>query len=190
MKRWAWVLVLAGCAGEAPVDHFYRLAVAPPLQVLERPLLDGVLLVEPPRAEGLLRDRELVHSRRDAPLELDRYRYHLWQDPPAALMQRELMAFLRQAGVARRVIAPEERTAPDFVLEGRLRRMEQLLGEPARVHLILELTLRHGQGGVIHQGQYAWERELEAGAPGEAVAVINQGVGEVFQRFLREWRAR
>ena len=67
---------LAACAQpKVPDEHFYRLDAEMP-EGLSAPLFSGVMMVEPFRGNGLTRERPLLYSTADTPLEVKQYNYH------------------------------------------------------------------------------------------------------------------
>ncbi|MBI4183438.1 MAG: membrane integrity-associated transporter subunit PqiC [Proteobacteria bacterium] len=186
----ALALPVGGCGGSAPVprDHYYRLEVAPPERALSAPLFDGALEVRRFLADGLLAERALLFSRREASFELDRYDYHYWVEPPSRLLQEELVAFLRQANIARAVITSEQRAGAPYVLTGKIRRLERLVGATG-ASVLVELELGVGQGGErgleVIQVYRAERPAAESGIPA-TVAAYGQAVGGIFRAFLAD----
>mgnify|MGYP001813914442 FL=1 len=139
----AAALLLGACAapGPAPQDSFYRLApgvaVAPGV-----PVLDGTLLVNKLEPRGFAGGRNIVFVDRAAPLQVQRYHYHLWVESPALAVSDLLAGTLRQAQLARHVITPTERAIADAMISGQLLRLEHHPdAQPPAVLVELELSL-------------------------------------------------
>ena len=188
MKRAALLaaaLALGGCfgggSGPAPVEHFYRLPPPAPAAPRARPLLAGVLVVETPRAAGLLRGRPLVYADAARPLELRQYRYHLWSEPPALLLGRHL-----RAALAARGIAPEVRPAGPGALRvsGRLLALHRLQGaSPPRA--VLELELWAGRGGrELLRRRYRETAAARGTGIHATVAAMGRAADAVWARFI------
>jgi ABC-type uncharacterized transport system auxiliary subunit len=178
-------LALAAClGGSAPPDRHYRLEAPDPPE-LGAPVFPGTLAVERLRGDGLVDQRPLVYRTGEASSELRQHAYSLWVDAPTAMLQREIAAWLRRAGAAEHVATAELLAGADFVLTGRLVRLERVLGDGASVDLELELAVargRHGalvQHGVYRAGRRAASRDVEA-----SVDALQSALGEVLQRFL------
>jgi ABC-type uncharacterized transport system auxiliary subunit len=178
-------LALAACmGGSAPPDRHYRLEAPDPPE-LESPVFPGTLAVERLRGDGLVDQRPLVYRTGETSSELRQHGYSLWVDAPTAMLQREIADWLRRAGAAERVATAELLAGADFVLTGRLVRLERVLGDGASVDLELELAVargRHGAlvlHGVYRAGRRAASRDVEA-----SVDALESALGEVLQRFL------
>ena len=178
------VLWLAGC-GSSPVppDRHFRLIV-PEARRPAAPLLEGSLLVKRFSGDGLLAQRALAWARSEAPQALSQYHYQFWSDPPTALLQRFTVDLLRADGFAGRVVMPEHGVTPDYVLVGRIRRLEQLVGEAPAVAVALELGLsRSADRRVLLLRSYERLVPLAGGDVDVAVNAMNAAVVELLRRF-------
>ena len=99
------LLVLGACSigGTAvPADHFYRLP-NPDVKPLASPTFDKII-IRPVQVEGLYHERAILYVEQDRPLELRRYRYHFWVQPPAAMLRQYMKNWLRQSALAAEVV--------------------------------------------------------------------------------------
>ena len=153
----AVVALLGACAQpELPSDVWYRLQVPAPAAPAAAPSLGGGLEVARPRAEGVVAERPLVYAEADMPNRFYQYTYHHWAEPPARMLQDELVDYLRAAGAADRVTLPEQRADAEWLLSTRLRGLEQVRGADGHVHVLLEFTLRRAADGAL-----VWTRQME-----------------------------
>ena len=129
-----------------PKTIFYRLAVATSPQPLARPPLAGVLEVGRFVADGLTAGRPIVYSQSGQPHALSEYHYHFWVEAPTVLLRDQLVGQLRAAKVARAVVTPEMRVDPDYVLSGKIKRLERVVGAVPRAVVELELAVRRTDG--------------------------------------------
>ena len=134
---------------EIPQDRYYRIVVGKPEATSARPPLDGPLEVDRPDADGLLGARPIVYAEADRPNELQEYSYDFWTEPPALMLQSELVGYLRAARIADLVVTPGLRVNAAFRLSGRLRRLEQLVGEQSKVLVEIEFAVRDNRRGRI-----------------------------------------
>jgi len=134
---------------EIPPDRYYRIVVGKPESPLARPPLDGTLEVDRPDADGLLGARPIVYAEAARPNELQEYSYDFWSEPPALMLQSELVSYLRAAHVADLVVTPGLRVNAAYQLSGRLRRLEQLVGDPTQVLIEIEVAVRDNRLGRI-----------------------------------------
>ena len=207
---------LTGCLGSAPPiprDHYYRVMVAPPSRSaasqtasiegaaglgqpgLGRPdsgaaivAYPGVLSVAQLAADGLLRERPLLYSTTGSATEMQQHDYHYWMDPPTRMLQLQLVDYLRASGLARSVVTPDLRIKADYEVNGRIKRLERLLGGgPARVVVELELSLvARPDNELIVIGTYSAEAIAGDDGVESSVLALNQALGQIFERFLAD----
>ncbi len=178
-------LVVAACASPSPVpqDNYYRLTVPPP-----EPgpvVLEGVVEVERFTADRVIAGRPIVYSGRAAPHEVREYHYHFWVEPPAALLRNELVDYLRAAGAAEAVVTPEMRLRSDYVISGRVRRLERVVGDDPGTLLELQLSvLRRGDEALLLLETYRVESRDAPESVSAAVLSLNRALTEIFARFV------
>jgi len=207
---------LTACLGSAPPfprDHYYRVMVTPPKGaiasqtasienapnlsqvILGQPgssadILDfpGVLVVAQLEAEGLLRERPLLYSATGSPYEMQQHDYHYWMDPPTRMLQLELVDYLRASGLVQSVVTPEMRIKADFEVNGRIKRLERLLGGgPTRVVVELELSMvSRATNELIVVGNYIAEANAADDGIESSVLALNRVLGQIFERFLAD----
>ena len=184
-------LLLAGCLGSAPPvprDNFYRLMLPAPVAGDASPLFQGVVEVGLFQAEGLLRERPLLYSESGEAHRLQQYDYHYWSDAPPRMLQDQMVAYLRRGGHAQTVVTPELRIRSDFLISGRAKRLERLLGDgPPRVVVEVEIALiRVADDKLLVVDSYATE-ELAGGSDVNAsVKALNRATARVFEDFLAD----
>jgi len=180
----AWV----GCAsGPAPRDHYYRLETAAPA-ALASPKVAGTLEVERLRVETISQGRAMLYREASQPGEIEQYAYHHWVDPPGVMLRDDLVRYLREAGVAEQVVTPAVRVESDYVVSGRLVRLESILGgsDPSVVvEIELALTRQEGRKLLLLE-TYREERVAPGGGVTAAVAAYDQAVGAIFERFVAD----
>lgn len=134
---------------EIPPDRFYRIIAGKPEATLARPPLDGPLEVDRPAADGLLGARPIVYAEAAHPNELREHSYDFWTEPPALMLQNELVGYLRAARIADMVITPGLRVNAAYRLSSRLRRLEHLVGDQSKVLVAIEFAVRDNRNGRI-----------------------------------------
>ncbi len=180
--------VLAACAQPPlPQDHFYRLSVGAPENPRAEPRFKGTLEVGRFVADGLTARRPLVYSMGDRPYELHEYHYHFWTGPPPTMLRDQLVDYLRAAKVMTTVVTPEMHVEPDYVLAGRIKRLEKINGVPPRVAVELELGLRRTENDeLLFLGTYGVEVKARADTVAAAVAAINDALTEIYAEFTAD----
>ncbi len=177
----------AACAsGPAPKDHFYRLEVAAPA-ALPAPRLAGTLAVNRFRADALTNERQILYRENDTTTEVGRLAYQRWVDSPTIMVQGQLARYLRDAGVAKRVVTPAVRVRPDFLISGRIARLEWVLGASPQVVVELQLAItRPNDGKLLVHRTYSGVAPVDGSSAGKAVEAFDRALGEIFARFLAD----
>ena len=137
-------LALGCVGGAAPRDHFYRLDI--PAPSMAGTTLPGVLQVHRLRTDALTRGRAILRRESTADVEVVPYSYHLWIDSPTRLLQREMVGYLRRAGVAEKVATPEHGLKPTWTVSGDLVHLEHLTGAGPSVLVELRLAVYRTAG--------------------------------------------
>ena len=185
----ALALVLTACGSPAPVpeDQFYRLSAAPPSKPAAKPLFPGTIEVDRFVADGLTAGRPIVYSEDGKPYQVKEFHYHFWTQPPTVMLRDELVSYLRQAKVASTVVTPEMRVRADFVLTGKIRRLEKIVGTPPKAVLELELGLRKASGGkLIFLDTYRMESPSDGSGVDAAVYSLNKSLSAIYGKFVAD----
>lgn len=183
----ALALALSACASSPPPpDSYYRLTVPAP-ERRAKPLLEGVLEVDRLSAVDALRSRPLAVVNATSGV-LRHADYDLWVEGPPELLQDALVGYLRAAGLADRVVTPELRDEPRWLLSGRIQRFERVVGAGGAVAVTVELFLRDNEGGGPSRVDrvYAVTRPAPGGSAVAAVEALGAAVGEVFADFTAD----
>ena len=180
---------LVSCAsGPAERDHFYRLQVPAPAAPRADPTLPGVLEVDRPRADNLVRERAILRSQSTAAAEVTPSVYHLWVDSPTILVQRELARWLEASGVARPTVLPEAGVRERWLVTGRLERFEHVA--PANeVLVVLELRVKDQKSGKLRL-QERYTAQAPADAVAEAPPAFGSAIGAIFEQFAADLAAK
>lgn len=188
----AAALALGGCQSAAdrpPIDRFYRISVDMPAMP-PGPELPGTILVDRLDADGLMRERPVIYSTDSGGVSLAQHEYDYWLEPPARLLQTELVRYLRSARVARSVVTPELRVASQYEVIGTVRRFERLIGgRTHRVAVELELALvdRAGDRPRVVE-TYAAEIVCPDDTVDGSIHAFNEAIAAIFAEFLHDIR--
>lgn len=180
-KRLAVLLVpvlLASCATQPPVpeDKYYRLQSVVATAPLPAPVLDGTLEIERFSADGLTAGRPIVYVEDAVPNQLQEYHYHFWTQPPTIMLRDEMVTYLRALNVAKNVVTPEMRLNSDYVLTGRIRRLEQVKTNAEGAVIEIEVALRRpSDGKLLFLKSYRNEAKQPAPGVAGAVRALNEG---------------
>jgi len=180
----AALTVVGACAQpEVPEDNFYRLRVEPPKNAAPSPRFKGTIEVERFAADGLTAGRPIVYTESGEAYRLKEYHYHFWTEPPTVMLRDQLVMYLRAAGIADAVVTPEMRVEPQYVLTGKIKRLEKVTGPKPMAVLELELGLREASGKLVFLDTYLVERAAENDSVGAAVQALNRALAEAYARF-------
>lgn len=177
--------VTACAAPPAPRDTFYRLEIAEPAQRFAQPIVPGVVEVGRLDSDGVLSERAIAYQE-EAGRGIQRYRYEFWSEPPGQLVQDALARFLERANAAQRVVGPELRVPPDYVVRGRVRRFEHVIGTD-RVAVELQLGLVSARDGRLAlMNTYTAEAATPGPGAAGAAEATSRAVSEILERFVAD----
>jgi ABC-type uncharacterized transport system auxiliary subunit len=187
------IALLVGACGTPdtlPEDRFYRLA---PLtaESLDRPLLDGVLLVGPINTYDVYRDRAMAFSPPDEPGSLQHHHYHFWVAPPPELVHEQLVDYLRQTGIATEVADNRSAGArPAARLASRLIRFERVLRADGGVEVAvaLEFTLTRDEE-IILRRRYDGTTSADDASFSATVRAADQGLTRIYASLVGDMSA-
>jgi ABC-type uncharacterized transport system auxiliary subunit len=180
-------LTLSNCAsGPAPIDHYYQINAGVPNAPVARKL-EGNLQIDRLRTDALTGDRQLLYKETaDAP-EIRQHPYHRWSDPPAILLQTELISFLSAAALADTVMPATARMKPDYVVSGRIRHFERVLEPEVRAVVEIQLAVTSAAGEEILVNRSYREEQAAANSTIAASAdAFSKAVHIIFERFLAD----
>jgi ABC-type uncharacterized transport system auxiliary subunit len=183
--------MLAGCFGSAPPvpqEQYFRLMAAQPAERASRPISGGIEIV-PFAGEGVMSERPLLFSA-DGGRKLEQRNYAYWTDAPPQMLRDQLVDYLRQAGVADRVVPSELRLESAYEVRGTIKRLEQLVGSSTGAVISLELAvLEISSDRLIFSKVYTAERPTSGQSIDDAVAALNDGLDEIFAAFAGDLAA-
>ncbi len=183
------VLALAGCFGSAPPvpkEQYFRLIATTPQQGAAGQALPGGIEVIPFSGEGVMSERPLLFSS-DGGRKLEQRNYAYWTDAPPQMLRDQLVNYLRAAGVADNVWPSEFRLDTAYVVQGTIRRLEQLVGGQNGAAIALELALIRKDGDqVMVSRTYTAEKPVSGEKIDDAVAALNAGLDEIFAAFAAD----
>ncbi|MBT6288744.1 MAG: ABC transporter, partial [Rhodospirillaceae bacterium] len=166
-------------------DHFYRLGAAPAEGISGA--LTGVIEVSRFIADGLAGRRPIVYTDGGDGREVQSYHYHFWSEPPPIMLQNTLVAYLRATNRGAQLVTPDMRVEPDYIISGKIRRFEQVLGPAGKIDLALELAVKRTRDDkMILLRPYSVTVATSNATVGEAVRRINQGLNAIYAKFLSD----
>ncbi len=180
-------LTIWSCAsGPAPIDHYYQIDAGVP----DAPLatrLEGNLQVDRLRTDALMGERQLLYKKTADASEIRQHPYQRWSDPPAILLQTELIAFLSAAAAADTVMSATARVKPDYVVSGRILNFERVLKPEVRAVVEIQLAVTRAAGEeILVNHSYREERAAENSTIAASAVAFSEAVHAIFERFLAD----
>jgi len=120
----ATLIILVGCGGAAKYPNYYTLHIQPPV---DPPAQEGVrtsLAVREFRSPAYLRQGAIVYK--TSPEQIGFYNYHRWAVDPREFLTNAVVDHLRASGNFTQVKLYDGRSDIDYVLSGRLEKLEEL----------------------------------------------------------------
>ena len=145
-------------------------------------------MVGPLQARGIYNERAILYIEDVRPLEVLRYHYHYWLQNPTQLIQENLLAYLRNTGLATNAVPYGIRVRHDYQLSGRLLRFERLIRKDgifviARIEFIVEKSGRLVFSHIYEQTERAANDEMHATAD-----AMGHALEKIYQQLYRDIR--
>lgn len=178
------LMILAGCGGAVKYPNYYTLHLQPPA---DPPAQEGVrasLAVREFRSPGYLRQGAIVYK--TSPEQIGFYNYHRWAVDPREFVTNAVTERLRASGNFTQVKLYDGRSDVDYVLSGRLERLEEIDyegGVKVEVAISAQMTS-------FATGTTVWTNSVsEVGRVGQrdvpsVVSEMNQTMGRAIEKLL------
>jgi ABC-type uncharacterized transport system auxiliary subunit len=178
------LMILAGCGGAVKYPNYYTLHLQPPA---DPPAQEGVrasLAVREFRSPSYLRQGAIVYK--TSPEQIGFYNYHRWAVDPREFVTNAVTERLRASGNFTQVKLYDGRSDIDYVLSGRLERLEEIDyegGVKVEVAISAQMTS-------FSTGTTVWTNSVsEAGTVGQrdvpsVVSEMNQTMGRAIEKLL------
>jgi ABC-type uncharacterized transport system auxiliary subunit len=180
-------LAIWGCAsGPAPIDHYYQIDAGVP-NAPSAKKLEGNLQVDRFRTDALTGERQLLYKETADAAEIHQHAYHRWSDPPAILLQTELIVFLSAAVAADTVMSATARVNPDYVVSGRIRDFERVLEPEVRAVVEIQFVVTSATGQkILVNNRYREERPAENSTIAASAVAFSAAVHAIFEQLLAD----
>jgi len=120
----AALVILTGCAGRVRYPNYYTLNLPAPPDPPAPEKAHTALAIREFRAPTYLRQGAIVY--RTSPEQINFYAYHRWAMDPRDFVTNSIIDRLRASGVFARVQTYDGSRDVDYVLSGRLEKLEEL----------------------------------------------------------------
>jgi ABC-type uncharacterized transport system auxiliary subunit len=135
------LVILNGCAGKVRYPNYYTLNLPAPPDLLAAEKAHATLAIREFRAPTYLRQGAIVY--RATPEQIGFYAYHRWATDPGDFVTTAITERVRASGSFDRVFPYNGSRDADYVLSGRLEKLEELDyqgGVKVQVAISAELT--------------------------------------------------
>jgi cholesterol transport system auxiliary component len=186
-------LVLAGCGGAPAVPDFtwYRMPRPQALEPHAAPLFDAPVVVEAFGADGIYADQALVYALDPDAQRLRQYHYQLWTDPPTRILQRRLLALLRDARIAATVTDQLPASRPAVRIGGIILRLDRVpVADGFAAVVALKLRADGVDGQPLVDDYYRAEVRAADTTVQSTVDAYGSALDTVFARFDADLRSR
>jgi ABC-type uncharacterized transport system auxiliary subunit len=178
-------LLLLACGGKILYPKYYSIDMPRgAAAVAVRQQIPGTLAVRRFDSSPYLRQKRIVY--RPAPEEIGFYDYHHWVDDPAEMVTAAVVDSLRSAGLFRSVIRYDSRSQQDFLMAGRVERLEEVdYGGSVSVTAKLSADLLNLRTGETVWTDTATETmRVEVPNINSVVLQMSQAVGKSIDRLV------
>ena len=128
-------------SGEIPADHYYRL---PEISTVEKQSnLFNSILIRPVQVDGLYHERTILYIEKNTPLEVKRYHYHYWIEPPAKLIQKYMVSFFSHTSISKQVSTEALLDHADVEITPQVLNFERTIdGDDIRILVSMKFDIR------------------------------------------------
>jgi len=144
----AALLILASCGGRVRYPDYYTLNLPAPPDPPPAENVHAAVAIREFRAPAYLRQGAIVYK--PSPEQIGFYAYHRWAINPCEFVTDSIIERLRASGHFARVKPYDGRPGIDYVLSGRLEKLEEVdYGGGARVEVAISAQMTNLATGVI-----------------------------------------
>ena len=175
---------LMGCVNKARFPAYYTLHVPPAVDVPSAAGSRPSLAVVEFRSPAYLRQGAIVY--RTSPEQIGFYQYHRWAVDPREFVTNAIINHLHAAGRFAEVSAYDGHSDVDFMLSGRLEKLEEVDyegGVRVEVALSAQITDPHG-GKTVWANSASETAQVDKRTVPEVVAEMSQAMDRAIQKLL------
>ena len=180
----AALVTLMGCGGAVKYPNYYTLHVPPPPDPPTQEGIHACLGVREFRSPTYLRQGAIVYK--TSPEQIGFYNYHRWAVNPREFVTNAVAERLRASGNFAQVKLYDGRSDIDYVLSGRLEKLEEIdYGGAVKVEVAISAQMTN-----LASGTTVWTNEVsEVGTVGQrdvpaVVAEMNATMSRALEKLL------
>jgi ABC-type uncharacterized transport system auxiliary subunit len=180
----AALMMLSGCGGAVKYPNYYTLNIPPPPDPPPQEGVRGSLAVREFRSPTYLRQGAIVYK--TSPDQIGFYNYHRWAVDPRDFVTNAVAERLRASGKFAQVKLYDGRPGVDYVLSGRLEKLEEVdYGGAVKVEVVISAQMTN-----LATGATVWTNQAsEVGTVGQrnvpaVVSEMNATMGRAIEKLL------
>lgn len=180
----AAIMILDGCGRAAKYPNYYTLHLQPPADPPAQEGIRATVAVREFRSPTYLRQGAIVYK--TSPEQVGFYNYHRWAVDPREFVTNAVTERLRASGNFTQVKLYDGRSDIDYVLSGRLEKLEEIdYGGAVKVEVAISAQMTN-----LSTGATVWTNEVsEMGTVGQrdvpaVVAEMNATMGRAIEKLL------
>lgn len=185
----AGALLLAACGAPTVPDFtWFRLPAPQAPERAPAPTFTEPVVVDAFGADGLYADQALIYAVDPGAQQLRQYHYQLWTDPPTRMLQRRLIAEMREARLSDEVTDELPASAKAVRLRGTVLRFDRVPTASGGWQAVVALKLRaDGTDGHPLIDEYYRIEQAATGSDLKAtVEAYGVALDTLFTRFHRD----
>lgn len=178
------LIILAGCGGAVKYPSYYTLHVPPPPDPPAQRNVDATLAVREFRSHAYLRQGAIVYK--TSPEQIGFYNFHRWAIDPREFVTNAVADRLRASGNFIRVKLYDGRADIDYVLSGRLEKLEEIDYEGGvRVEVAISAQmLRLSTGETVWRNSVSETGQVEKRDVPAVVAEMSRTMERAIEKLL------
>jgi ABC-type uncharacterized transport system auxiliary subunit len=180
----AALVILAGCAGTVRHTNYYTLDLPAPPDPPAAEKAHASLAIRQFRAPAYLRQGAIVYK--TSPEQIGFYAYHRWAMDPRDFVTNAIVDRLRASGVFGRVQAYDGSRDVDYVLSGRLEKLEELDYQGSvkvQVAISAEMT-SIATGAIVWSNAVSEIGDVDQRDVPAVVSVMNRAVQRAIEKLV------
>ncbi|WP_395684202.1 ABC-type transport auxiliary lipoprotein family protein [Dokdonella sp.] len=185
------MFALAGCSAPVVPDFtYYRMPRPQPGEPHATPAFADPLVVDAFGADGLYADQALIYALDPDAQQLRQYHYQLWTDPPVRILQRRLIASLRETRLSAQVTDELPASRPAVRISGVILRFDRVPTLAGGWNAVVALKLRaEARDGTPMVDDYYRAEMAAADASMKAtVDAYGRALDSIYARFQDDLR--
>jgi len=185
------MFALAGCSAPVVPDFtYYRMPRPQPGEPHATPAFADPLVVDAFGADGLYADQALIYALDPDAQQLRQYHYQLWTDPPVRILQRRLIASLRETRLSAQVTDELPASRPAVRISGVILRFDRVPTLAGGWNAVVALKLRADarDGTPMVDDYYRAEMAAADASMKATVDAYGRALDSIYARFQDDLR--